>query len=257
MNKKQKDILLLILFPILAMVVSLAVKANFLVSTLLFFGPMSIYLSYRHKKAIKKTLLFSFIISILSFIVVDYIATINGAWFVPDSVFPFRFLNILPIEDCIWGFGLIYSVIIFYEYFFDKSDGEIINRRMKYLYLIFGAILILFFVVLFLCPELFYINYIYFWIGILYIFIPVFMFLFFYPSLFAKFAKTGIYFFFFTVLLELTGVHLKQWQFLSDEYIGWVELFNNRFPFEEFFFFLMLASVAILSYYEFFNDDRK
>lgn len=257
-NKKQKrDILLLILFPILAGIVSLIVKANFFISTLLFFGPISFYLSYRHKKAIKKTLLFSFILSILSFILVDYIATINNAWYVANSIFPFRFLNILPIEDCTWGMGLIYSVVIFYEYFFDKSNRKIIGKKMKYFCLIFGVMLVLFFTIFFIYPELFYVNYVYFWLGLLYIFIPVFMFLFFYPSLFLKFIKTGIYFFFFTILLELTGVHLGQWGFPSNQYVGWIELFNNRFPFEEFFFFIMLTAIAILSYYEFFNDDRK
>ncbi|MBU1046714.1 hypothetical protein KKH36_02985 [Patescibacteria group bacterium] len=257
MKKQKLDLFLIILLPVLAIIIALIFKANFLISTLLFFAPISIYLSYRNKKAIKKTLLSSCVFSIPIFIIVDYIGTINGTWYVPSTIFPFRFLEILPVEDYIWGVALVYLVIMFYEHFFDKNKKESIDKRIKYFYFIFGLGLISFFSILFLKPELFYINYAYFWVGLLFILIPVPLFLFFYPSLFTKFMKTGIYFFFFTLLLELTGVHLGQWQFTSDQYIGWVDLFGNKLPFEEFFFFVMLTAVSILSYYEFFIDDRK
>jgi hypothetical protein len=78
----------------------------------------------------------------------------------------------------------------------------------------------------------------------------------FFPRLFSKYVKAISYFFALFILLELTGVHLNQWVF-PGEFIGWVELFGIKFPFEEFFFFIILGSAVILSYYEVFADDRK
>ncbi len=258
-KKKYKniDIILLILFPIIATIISFAIKANFLTSTLLFFGLPSILLSYRNRRAIKKSLTFSAIFCIPLCISVDYIAVLDKAWFVPSSVFPFRLLGILPIEDFIWGFLLIYTVIMFYETFFDKTGKEIIDKKMKYLGLILGIILLLFFIALFTNPALLYIKYAYFWIGLILVLAPAVIFLSFFPKNFSKFVKTGIYFFFLNSLLELTGIGLEQWTFPGDHFVGWIELFGKRFPFEEFFFFITITAVAILSYYEFFDDDRK
>ena len=257
-SKKQKlDIVLLVLFPFIAIAVSLIFKTNFLISTLLFFGLPSIYLSYKNQKAIKKTLLFTFIISVPLSILIDYIAVINNSWYVPTSFFPFRFLGVIPIEDFIWGYGLAYTVIIFYEHFFDKTGREIIDKRMQYFGWLFGILLLLFFAILFLNPALLNIKYAYFWLGLTLVLLPAVTFLTFFPRMLSKYLKTGVYFFLLTLLLELTGLHLDQWRFPGTYFIGWVELFGYRFPFEEFFFFIMITAMAILSYYEFFDDDRK
>jgi hypothetical protein len=100
-NQKKLEILLLILFPVLSVILSLVIKANFLVSTLFFFGLPAIWLSSRTKMAIKKTVLFSFIFSIPLAIIVDYRAILDKSWYVPTTVFPFRLLDIIPIENLI------------------------------------------------------------------------------------------------------------------------------------------------------------
>jgi len=56
---------------------------------------------------------------------------------------------------------------------------------------------------------------------------------------------------------ELTALHLGLWSFPGEHFIGWVDILGYRFPFEEFFFFIVLASIAGLAYYEFFDDDQK
>lgn len=50
---------------------------------------------------------------------------------------------------------------------------------------------------------------------------------------------------------------LGQWTFPGDQFIGWVNMLGVRFPFEELLFWFMLAAIGILSYYEFFDDNRK
>ncbi len=117
---KRIDIFLLIFFPIISVSLSLFLKTNFLTSTLLFFGLPSLWLSIRTPKQIKKTFLFALIFSIPLGIFIDYIATVDDSWFVPLTIFPFRLFNIVPIEDLLWGFFLVYSIVIFYEHFLDK-----------------------------------------------------------------------------------------------------------------------------------------
>ncbi|NQV08402.1 hypothetical protein HQ529_00965 [Candidatus Woesearchaeota archaeon] len=79
---KKLDIFLLIVFPIIAVIVSLSINASLIVSTLLFFGLPSLWLSYRTQHMIAKTAIFAFIITI-PVIVIDYLAHLNKSWNVP------------------------------------------------------------------------------------------------------------------------------------------------------------------------------
>lgn len=112
LNLKKVDIFLLILFPVIAVWASLFIKANFLQSILLFFGLPSLYLSLRTPFQVKKTFLFSLILSIPFGIIIDYIAVLDSSWYVPTTVFPFRLLGIVPVEDLIWGF--LSSIVLLY-----------------------------------------------------------------------------------------------------------------------------------------------
>src|SRR5258708_34119229 len=94
-NLKRLDVILLILFPIIASLYSLVFKFNLLVSIFLFLGLPSVYLSFRTPKAILRTLLFSLIFGIPMSIICDYLAYLTHMWFVP-TVFPFRLFGAIP-----------------------------------------------------------------------------------------------------------------------------------------------------------------
>ncbi len=255
---KQLDILLLILFPVVSVVLSLALKVNFLTSTLLFFGLPALWFSLRTKEMVAKTLLFSALWAIPLSLFIDSVATISKAWFVPATVFPFRLFGVIPIEDLIWGFLFTYSVIIFYEHFLDKGKHELIDRRMKYLLWPWILLTIACIALLVARPELLVIRYAYFYLGLICVLLPTLTFLSFFPRLLSKYVKTASYFFLLALVFELTALHLNQWQFPNDGYfIGWIELFGYRFPFEEFFFWFVMGAIGVLAYYEFFDDDRK
>lgn len=254
---KKLDIFLLILFPLVSISLSLFFKANFLTSIFLFYGLPSLWLSIRTPAQIKKTLIFSAIFSIPLGILIDYIGIIDGSWFVPFTVFSFRLLNIVPIEDLIWGFFVIYSIIIFYEHFLDKGKHELIDKKMKYLIWPIFSSLLIFLTILFTKPELLNIKHVYLWVGILLILLPSITFLSFFPRLLSKYVKTGSYFFLLALIFEITGLQLNQWAFPGTNFIGWIDFFGFRFPFEEFFFFVVMSSTCVLSFYEFFDDDRK
>ncbi len=254
---KKIDIILLIIFPIIATVISLLIKANFLVSTLLFFGLPASWLSYRTPHKSLKTLIFSAIFALPFGIIIDYITAQDGSWYVPTTIFPFRLLGVIPIEDLIWGFLLVYTVVIFYEHFLDKGKHELIDKKMKYFILPAIILFILFLLIYSLNPDFLRIKYAYLLIGIVLILLPSITFLSFFPKLISKYVKTACYFFILSFMFEMTGLQLNQWTFPGQNFIGWIEILGHKFPFEEFFFWFIMVSIGILSYYEFFDDDEK
>lgn len=254
-SKIKIDIALLIIFLILATAISLYAKAPFLISTLLFFGLPGAWLSYRHKKAIAKTAIFSLIFSVPLGIIIDYIATSSNAWHVPSTLFAFRLFGIIPIEDFIWGFLFFYAIIMFYEYFLDKKDSTA-KTNIKYYISIMAPVLLLVIATIIIRPSIFVISYAYLWIGVVFIILPILMFFVRFPKLIKKFIITGVYFLAVTLLHEFTGLQLDHWQFSSGQFIGWINLGTIKIPAEEFIFFISLAAMSVLAYYEYFDDDR-
>lgn len=256
-SQKRIDLIVLILLPVFSVIISLYFQTNFLISTLLFFGVPAAYLSCKAKWAIRKAAIFSFIIAIPTGLVFDYLGVLDKSWYVTETLFLFRLLNVVPVEDLIWAFLITYLGVLFYEHFLDKSPDERINKKIKFLALAWVLLLAIFFLFLYLNPGALYIPYFYFWIGTVFLLLPTVCFLFFFPKLINKFVIAAVYFFVLAIMFELTALQLGQWTFPGDHFIGWVELFGYRFPFEEFFFWFIMATVGGLSYYEFFADDRK
>src|SRR3990167_7734358 len=120
-GKRKLDIILLIIFPILATVLSLAFETNYLISTILFFGLPAAWLSWRNKHAAARAFLLTAVASLPFIFAVDYLAILNGSWHIPQSVFPARFFGVVPYEDFLWGFLLIYCIIIFYYLLFKTA----------------------------------------------------------------------------------------------------------------------------------------
>lgn len=256
-NNKKFDFLLLIFLPIFAAVISLAIKANYLASIFLFFGLPAIWLSFRNRAVAPKVFLFSAILFIPIATIIDYIALVNGSWLLLSSFLPFRLFGVIPIEDYIWGFLLVYLIVMYYEHFIDKGRNELLGARMKYFSAILFFALVLFFVTLAKDPTFLHMKYAYFWIGIFIIVLPCTLLFCRFPKLIFKYAKVSGYFFMLNVLHEATSMELGQWIFPGNNFVGWVDLWKYRIPAEEFIFFLVLVSFGTLTYYEFFDDDRK
>jgi hypothetical protein len=251
---KKIDILLLILFPIFAVIFSLLFNLNFLSSMILFFIIPSIYLSIRTKSGIKRAIIFSLGFSIMGGLMFSYYANIDKSWYVP-TIFPFRIFHEIAIEETVWIFLITYFFVIFYEHFFDKGVHKLIDNSMKHLIyfltLLFGIFLFSVFT-----NQAKHIDYFYFKGGLLLGLIPLVAFLFTFPKYVSKFMKTATYFVYIGLLHELTALQLNHWSFPGKNFIGWVNIFGYKFPYEEFLFFVILFSVSVLTYFEFF-DDRK
>ena len=260
MPKKEvrKFNLLFFLYPILAAIISFAIKANYFISIVLFFGIPSLILSFKNKKLIKKAALFALVLGFPTTLILDHMAHSAKAWFILQSVLPFRLFGTVTGESILWGFLIVYFIVMYYEYFLEhKLKDKLYAPNLKYLMMLFFGLFLLFLTVLITNPALLYVDYFYLKAGLLLGLLPILSVLFQFPNLLTKFFKTGAYFFYLTFIMEITALKLGQWTFPGEQFLGWVTLFGVAFPFEELFFWMILGAIAILSYYEFFDDDRK
>jgi len=97
----------------------------------------------------------------------------------------------------------------------------------------------------------------YFWIGLIILTIPTLSFLLKFHLFISKFIKICAYLFCLATLNEFTALTLGHWKFTSPAYVGRMSFFGFIIPFEEFFFYFIIMSLAVMSYFEFFFDDRK
>ena len=187
----------------------------------------------------------------------DTMAAINGSWIIPVTVFPFKFFRVSTIEVYIFGFTWALYAVLFYEHFFDKvHHGGKISRQFKYALYIFLTLSLPIILIYFSDRRLLNVPYFYFITGILFILLPLALFLFRYPKYLPRFAILAIYFFLVLIVYEITALKTGEWIYVG-RYLGYVQLFNYKFPFEEFFFWTILCTPALLSYYEFFADHKK
>lgn len=254
--KHKKIFIFFLLWPLLAAWVSFTYKVNAFISPLLFFGIPSILLSVLKKTYVKK----SFFATLLMFpfaIIADYIAEKTRAWVwpLPHSVFPFKIFTYVPVESVIWAFLQIYFVVIFFQFFFGKAMIKSPKRTKSAIYAAI-SIIFAFLIALFFFPNFLNIPYWYFIFGCIFL-VPVILEDLRYPKVFSRISHVLLYFFYVNFSYEITALKLGWWAFPIKEYIGHVSFLGVTFPFEEFFFWILLSALVILSYYEYFlNNER-
>jgi hypothetical protein len=259
MKKRESiDLALILIWPIVATVISLFLKTNSLWTLFLFFVLPSLYLGYRGKEYVKKVLIYSTITTIPLMIWIEYIAEITGTWFVPSTSFPFKLFGLVAIEVILWAFLTAFFILIFYEYFINKHrTKKLYTSRLKHIG-IAGLILLGIFIFLFLiAPSLLKIPYFYMFFGVILLLIPFLVQMLKYPKTTSKFFLAGAYFFYFHFILEVVGLKLGLWTFPGTDFIGWINIFGVGFPIEELIFWFILLALTTISYYEYFDDDEK
>lgn len=247
----------LIALPLLAAAISIIFKVNFMVSIGLFFGIPALLLSLLLPYSIKKSAIFSFLTLPVGF-VIDYIVHILGQRVVTESFFP-RILDVVPAENIILVFLFTFTTVMFYEYFLDRQqDKALYNKKFVYVYGLFIVAPLMYFILGFIIPELFNIQYFYFVVGLLVAVIPALLFIYRYPGMRLKFVVTGSYFFYLGLIYEMTAIAKSWWFFpIDSKYMGIITFKGFALPIEELVFMLMVYAVAIVAWYEFFYDDRE
>ncbi len=257
MRRKRFSLIFILLWPIVAVILSFFLQANTLVSTLLFFGVPALYLSFMNQRCIRMAGMFSLLFSIPFAIMLDYIMEITGGWYIATSVFdPYRIFGYVTIEQLIWLFLYVYLVAMFYETFLDKKcTHKLSYPKLKYLiivlYILFGAFLILHLTK----HEILEIDYFYLKFGIVLGLLPLLFAFLRLPDMYSAFFVTGAYFFYLSFLYEVTALLLGQWSFpAANQFIGFIKIGTIAFPLEEFIFWILLGAIAVLSYYRVFGE---
>ncbi|MBU0614469.1 MAG: hypothetical protein KJ601_00070 [Nanoarchaeota archaeon] len=257
MKKRERmDLILLLVYPIIGAFVSHVLNVNAFGSIIVFFGLASLYLTIRAFQYSKKALLSSVIISIPLIVIIDYIAQTTKQWVIPNSILPFRLFGIVTIEVIVWVILDLYLVIMFYEYFLDKRvTKKLWHLHMKYFVIITWSLFALFVTLYLYLPTFLDIPFFYICFGIVLLLIPSIIQMVKHTKTNVKFFKTAAYFFYLKVLYEVTALQLGWWDFPGTDYIGWVSILNIKFPIEELIFWLFIFTIAILTYYRYFEDD--
>lgn len=252
-------ILFFIIWPVLASWLSFTFSLNAFVSPMIFFGIPALLLSYFKPASIKQALLAS--TCMLPFMaIVDYVAqnTQTWLWPLPNSLLPFKLFGVVSIEVLIWIFLHVYVVILYYQYFYEKKYiAELWNERVKELITATLILFTVFIALVLFAPGLLLIPYWYLVFGIVAIVPVILLEEMRYPLVFLKLLKVAIYFFYLNLAYEFTALKLGWWSFPSRQFLGHLSFLGITLPFEEFFFWLMLLTLAILSYYEYFFNREK
>lgn len=256
-KKLQIDFFVVICLVALTIPTVLFFQARFIVSTLLFFGLPSLYLFLREPKQTNR-LAHAVLLGLTTYFSVDFLAELNQQWsWAPEGqlFFPYKILGWVPIDVMIWYFFLILFSMIFYEHFFEHEKSTTVSKSFTLAYTFFFSILVLIILFYFINPEILIFPYAYFYMGFLGS-IPLLYVIFKKPNLLGKLLQAGLFFVFVLLSFEVTALRLDQWRF-PGEYIGYVRFLGETFPFEEFFFFVLLSVPMMLAAYELFIDDEK
>lgn len=248
----------MLFWPIIAPLLVLFFKAGFYSSLFIFFIIPSLYLSIINRRVLKRLVLFSVIFLPIT-IAIDYIMEFTQGWHVSSITESYRIFGYASLENVVWAFVFIYFVVAFYETFLhDHIHPKIYYPQIKYLILLVFILSSIFLLELVIDPILLNINYFYLKFGLLLFIPPIIFILWKAPHIWRKLIKTELYFFFLFFGYELTALNLNQWAFpVKDQLLGFITIGRVRFPYEEFIFWILLSAMAIVSYFEIFDDDGR
>ena len=248
------DLILLLLMPIVSMFLSFALKANLLLSTLMFLGFPIIWLMFRNRNRrdmLGRVALFAFVLTAPLTVMVDYLLSFNQTWHLPVTVFPFRLFGHVAFEQFVWTFLFAYSILLCREHFYPRDEDPQFTPRIVRLGLCLGMALIVFLAIMIFKENWLKIPYTYAVVGLGFIVIPLALFMVLFSKFPLRFLPIAGYFFFQAIFFEYTGLELKQWVFPGDEIIMWLPFFGHKLPLEELVYWFIMAAFTVQAYYEF------
>ncbi|MBI5021128.1 MAG: hypothetical protein HZB59_06815 [Ignavibacteriales bacterium] len=254
----SQDIFRILIFAVIATLITIWFRTSLLISTLLYFGVPSVYIICKNPGIALKSLAFVIPFSIPLSLFADALAAYNGSWLVPQSIFPLRIFGLATIE--VYIFGLLWGlwVVLFYEHYFDNGKrADRLSKRIKYLWLFFLILVLTVSVMFFEKSEFLSIPYFYLWVGVVFVIFPLILFLFKYPEFCDRYFVVSLFSFPILLMFELAALYAGQWVFPGNGFIGFINIIGFRFPIEELIIWMILATPSFLVYYEYFADDTK
>lgn len=253
---RHKKFLVLYVLPLVAVIFSLVTRANTLTSLLLFWGIPSLLLTVWARQRAPKAALFALVATVFC-ISLNIIFYVTHQWYVV-SMSDYRLFGFMAWEDIPYFFLWVYFPVIFWEHFYERQVRERPwTKRMTRLTCAFVLFSLITITAWAWAPILLQIPYFYLVGAILFVVFPLTLEVLSHPRLGLKFIRVGLYFAYVGILYELTALRLGQWFFPSDKFLGWIVIVGLRFPIEELFAWILLGAAAILSWYEYFDDDNR
>ncbi len=247
----------LILFS--AVTISLVFKVDLIYSVFLFLFLPSLYLLFRQKQDLGKLILASLTMGILYGMSYNFVAEYFHSYKTSYSTFPFDLITVgvTPLGDIVWGFLIPFSIIVFYEHFFEHHKLHIKNHFRTYLFVGIGFALL---TVVSLFLEYFTRGseikpFAYFIVGAISL-LPLILLFFEKKTLIHKILYVGVFFAFINLLFEVTAIINNYWIF-PGHYIFHFKIGDFLLPLEEIIFWILPSPVVFVVLYEFFFDDNK
>lgn len=223
----------LIVYAIAVAVLGIIFHFSYLISTILFFVPPSIYITIRRPDLFRPIGIYSLAVGIPFVLIIDTIALYNHSWW-ETSAFPIRIFNLMPFDTVVWSVLYVYTTLVFFEYFFEKgNETPALSRRFWNLEIGLLFVLTAFLFSFSFHPEWFMIPYFYaVFVGIFYIAVSIGA-LIHIPKAFSTLWIQCLFLSVWLFVAELGALAAHQWGFSGSEYLGMIRIGAFTLPFEE------------------------
>jgi len=258
-RKFKNDFYVYNLILIFSAAFSYLLKPDLAISVLLFLFLPSIYLLLRRRQDIEKLFLASLTLGVLYGMSYNFVAEYFHAYKTIYNIWPFHLptIGVTPLGDIMWGFLIPFSIIVFYEHFFEHHKLHIKNRFRTYIFLLFGLVLVttVSLVLQFSNLESTVKPMAYFIVGLLSL-LPLVLLFFEKHTLLHKIIYVGIFFAYLNALFEIVAIINNYWVF-TGHYIWGLDINGYLLPVEEIIFWILPSAVVFVVLYEFFFDDNE
>jgi hypothetical protein len=257
---KPLDQIMLVGWPLLAAYLTYAVQLSFVAAMLTFLLVPNIYLAWRLKGRIKRSLSFSLVMGVPLAILIDYVMQVSKGWALGESIFgDVKIFGYGYIEQVPWLALFALFVVLTYRLLIGEAERKEIKGKMPFSWLlIWHVILFAGFVALWLYdPSLLVWDYTYLKVGLVIGVLPAAYAIGRNPHLFWRFLLPAAYFVYFSLVYEWISLHQGHWSFpAKDQFVGYITVFGHSFPYEELIFWIVLGPLFCLSYFEIFGGEK-
>lgn len=187
---REKKILFLACYVLLAGFVVLLTKPVYLLSIIIVLVPPAFLNLYWLKKSRVKILVFSVLTAFLVAPAIELSARLANVWDVQSILY--RPFGLIPLENMLFAFLNFLWVLSFYEYFIDRDTTRKISSKVKILVFIYLLSSLFIYSAFFIKKEIITLNY--FSIAVPLLFVPALIIFWTKPSLLPKVVKPTLFF---------------------------------------------------------------
>jgi len=182
----------------------------------------------------------------------EFIQEFNRAYSVESRILP-RLFGVVPLDNILGHFMMSLLIFTFYEHFINPKTSNKISRYVWLPIVMASAASVIAVMLYYLNPNLIKLSYSYLIFGCIAV-IPPIVLAYKNPRYAREFSLMIPYFFILFFVIEIIAVRHSWWIYPGDQYVGWVQLGDLRYPFEELLFWMLFYAATLVSYYKIFVD---